>query len=47
MMVKIIFAVICILACAFLIYALVQFCRETVRLKAARRGPFETEDHRS
>jgi hypothetical protein len=45
-MVALIFGIICLLAWAFFIYVLVQFYRETERLKSARKGPSETEDHR-
>ena len=45
-MVALIFGIICLLAWAFFIYVLVQFYRETKRLRTARKGPSETEHRR-
>jgi hypothetical protein len=42
-MVAVIFSIICLLAWAFFIYVLVQFCRESERLRTARKKPSETE----
>jgi hypothetical protein len=37
--VGIVLAIVCLLACAFLIYVFIHFCVETVRLKKGRRKP--------
>ncbi len=42
-MVMLIFVIICLVAWVFFIYILVQFHRETERLKAIRKRPSETE----
>jgi hypothetical protein len=45
-MAAVIFGIICLLACAFFIYVLIQFYREAGRLRTAHKRPSETEHRR-